>query len=108
MYSGSNARGQRQQARGSRSQPTQGPGLVELFLQELARYTSRAPGSEVSGTPHEIAEGVLMNSMQFTGCKDAAVQNLSRQLVMAVNRQGRRYGLACRQIGHNRIQVVAL
>ena len=82
-----------------------GPRLVQAFLEELSTFVRRCPDHEFSGAPMEIVEEVVVRTDRFSGCSDKCIQDLSRQLAMAVKAQGRRYRLRYEMIGGGRIKV---
>lgn len=82
-----------------------GPKLVQAFLEELSKFLRRCPDHEYIGTPAEIVEEVVLHTDRFGGCGEECVQNLSRQMAMAIKAQGRRYNLCYEPAANRRLRV---
>lgn len=76
-----------------RSATLSGAQLIEVFLKELAQFVRSNPDKEFDGTPREIVEEVIARSFRFGGCTEKSIDDLSRQMAMAIRSKGGRYGL---------------
>ena len=82
-----------------------GPQFVEAFLEELAWCVERTPGRMISGRPAQIVERVIDCTDRFVGCSEKRIQDLSRQVAMAVRAKGLRYHLRYEPQTDGRIMV---
>lgn len=90
---------------GAQAQQLTGQVLVDTFLQELSVFIRRSPDHEFTGTPKELVEEVVLRTTKFSECKEGCIENLSRQVAMAVRSKGRPYHLRYEILGGGRIKV---
>ena len=82
-----------------------GPRLVQALLEELSMVVRRNPDHEVEGMPREIIEEVVMRTDRFSDCSEKCIDDLSRQLAMAVRAKGRPFHLRYEMLTGGRIKV---
>lgn len=83
-----------------------GSNYVDVFLQELTDYLRQMPDHTITDAPEEIVKSVCVSTTRLSGCTDQTVYNsLPRQLCMAVERKGKRFGLSVRRFGGRQLQV---
>lgn len=82
-----------------------GPKLVQAFLEEVSSYVRRTPSGRTEGTAQEIVWDVVADTERFSGCSSKSINDLSRQLAMAVQAHGRRYGIRYERLSGGRIRV---
>lgn len=78
---------------------------VQMLLEELTKVVRRNPDHEVEGTPREIIEEVVMRTDRFSDCSEKCIDDLSKQLAMAVKAKGRPFHLRYERLSGGRIKV---